>query len=114
MNATEKKVIGKMLEETILEAVPKAVAREKYGGLLYTLKPEEKEGQFCGVFAYKNHVQLAIGFGPELDDPEKVLKGTGKTRRHVNFSSADEVHADVLVPLLQQAAKLSSRDQTGD
>ena len=68
-----------MLEDTILKAAPKATAVEKYGGLLYTLNPAEKEGQFCGVFEYTNHVQLAIGFGPQLDDPKNILQGTGKT-----------------------------------
>ena len=67
-----------MLNDVILKAAPKSQIVEKYGGVLYTLNPDEKEGQFCGVFAYKNHVQLAIGFGPELDDPGNLLQGTEK------------------------------------
>ena len=107
MENAEKKVIGKMLEKAILKAAAKATAVEKYGGLLYTLRPDEKEAQFCGVFEYKKHVQLAVSFGAELDDPKNVLDGTGKHRRHVNFSSADDVKPKVLIPLLKQAAKIS-------
>ena len=107
MNESEKKVIEQTLDEIVRKAVPKTTTVPKYGGVLYTLKPDEKEGQFCGVFKYTNHVQLAIGFGPELDDPKKLLKGTGKTRRHVNFESIDDVESKSLIPLLKQAAKIS-------
>ena len=107
MNANEKKIVTTLLDEIIKKAAPRAVTVEKYGGVLYTLKPDEKEGQFCGVFCQNNNVQLAISFGPELDDPKNVLQGTGKTRRHINFAAADDITAKVLVPLLKQAAKLS-------
>ena len=105
MNTTEKQVISEMLEEMILKAFPKAVAVSKYGGVLYTLKPDEKEGQFCGVFSYKNHVQLAIKNGPEMKDPAKLLQGTGTTRRHINFESPDAIDSKAILKLLKQAAK---------
>ena len=105
MKDSEKKIISNMLEELILKAAPKAMPVSKYGGVLYTLKPDEKEGQFCGVFSYKNHVQLAMVNVPNFKDPHGVLLGTGKTRRHVNFESADDVNSKILLPLLKQAAK---------
>jgi hypothetical protein len=105
MNETEKKIVSKMLVEIILRAAPKATAVSKYGGVLYTLKPAEKEAQFCGIFVYKNHVQLAISNIPALKDPAGVLLGTGTTRRHVNFESPDDVDPQALLPLLKQAAK---------
>ena len=96
-----------MLDELILRAAPKAQTVPKYGGVLYTLKPDEKEGQFCGVFAYMNHVNLSFVNGTSLKDPAGVLQGTGKFRRHVNFKSPDEVNSKVLLALLKQSAKLS-------
>ena len=109
MNEAEKEVIAKSLAEIVRRAEPQASTVDKYGGVLFTLQPELKEGQFCGVFKYTKHVQLAIGFGPQLHDPQGLLQGTGKTRRHVNFRSADQLEgaAKALVPLLKQAAKLS-------
>lgn len=96
-----------MLDELVLRAAPDSRTVPKYGGMLYTLKPDDKEGQFCGIFVYKNHVNLSFANGTSLEDPAGVLLGTGKFRRHINFGSADEVDAKVLVALLKQSAKLS-------
>ena len=106
MNDTEKKIISQMLDELILRAAPKAKTVPKYGGVLYTVKPQETEGQFCGIFVYKKHVQLSFANGPSLEDPAGVLLGEGKYRRHINFSTPDEVDSKILLALLKQAAKL--------
>ena len=105
MNETEKQIITKMLDDLIKKASPKSQTVEKYGGILYTVKPDEKEGQFCGVFAFKNHIQLSFANGTDLEDPKAILQGNGKFRRHVNFQSADEVNEKVLLALLKQASK---------
>ena len=60
MKDHEQADIVRKLSSLIVKAVPKAQAINKYGGTLYTLKPDEKESQFCGIFQYKNHVQLAF------------------------------------------------------
>lgn len=95
------------LEEFISQAVPDSRTVNKYGGTLFTLKPEEKEGQFCGVFIYKNHVQISFSNGAELDDPRNLLSGSGTRRRHWNFSDLTDVEYDALRRLLIQASKLS-------
>ena len=60
MKDHEQAEIVDKLSSLILKAVPKAQVVEKYGGTLYTLKPEEKESQFCGIFQFENHVQLVF------------------------------------------------------
>jgi hypothetical protein len=52
--------IIKGLDRIIRECVPDAVRVSKYGGTLYTLHPDQKDGQFCGIFAYKDHVQFSF------------------------------------------------------
>lgn len=106
MTKQEQKVLLQLLHEMIMKAVPKAETVSKYGGTLYTLKPEEKEGQFCGIFAYKKHVQLSFSRGTSLDDPDELLTGTGKFRRHVSFTSPDEISTRPLTRLIKQSAKL--------
>ena len=106
MNDTEKQVITKMLDELIHKAAPKSETVSKYGGVLYTVKPDEKEGQFCGIFSYKNHVQLSFANGTKLKDPKGILQGDGKFRRHINFRSPDEIDSKVLLALLKQSIKL--------
>jgi len=95
-----------MLDEIILKAAPQSKTVPKYGGVLYTVKPDQTEGQFCGIFAYKNHVQLSFANGTSLKDPAGVLLGGGKFRRHVNFTTPDDVDSKVLLALLKQSAKM--------
>ena len=45
----------KQLIDLVAAAVPDAQSSAKYGGIIFTLKPEEKEGQLCGVFPYQSH-----------------------------------------------------------
>ncbi len=95
------------IDELVRHTIKKASTVSKYGGTLYTLKPEEKEGQFCGLFIYKEHVQLVFSQGAILKDADGALEGNGKHRRHINFSVATDIKRPVLVKLIKQAAKLS-------
>ena len=105
-NLIEMTSLADALENFIQETIPESATVQKYGGTLYTLRPEEKEDQFCGVFMHKKHVQISFSKGGDLKDPKKLLSGTGKLRRHVNFRSAAEVDFKDLEKLLKQAAKL--------
>lgn len=96
------------LDKLIRQAVPESKVVPKYGGNLYTLKPDEKEGQFCGVFIYKAHVQLAFSEGTSLNDPSRLLEGTGKYRRHINFRQSKDMDENAVAELIRQAAKLST------
>ncbi|MEM9701907.1 MAG: DUF1801 domain-containing protein [Planctomycetota bacterium] len=104
MTDAEKAAIVADLDRLIREVVPGVSTVEKYGGTLYTLKPEEKEGQFCGVFEMKAHVHLAFSRGAELSDPDGLLLGAGKYRRHINYHSADALDPVPIRPLLLAAA----------
>lgn len=96
--------IANELEAFIQSCVPDSHRVGKYGGTLFTLKPEEKEGQFCGVFVYSAHVQLSFSNGPQLIDERQILKGTGKYRRHVNFKNREQIDFSYLKQLVCQAA----------
>ena len=97
--------IVKRLERIILDAVPDATPIAKYGGTLYTLAPDEKEGQFCGVFPYAKHVQLSFSRGDRLDDPGGMLDGGGKYRRHINFADAADIPERDVKAFLKQAVR---------
>ena len=103
----EQDAVIESLDQIIRQSAPKAVTLPKYGGTLYTLKPNEKEGQFCGIFPYKDHVQLAFSNGTALKDPKRVLAGTGKFRRHINFASLQEVDLETLAELVDNAVRYS-------
>lgn len=107
MSGIEQDAIVERLDQIIRQSAPKVETVPKYGGTLYTLKPDEKEGQFCGVFPYKDHVQLAFSNGTALKDPKQVLVGTGKFRRHVNFSDHHEIDPEILGELIDNAIRYS-------
>ena len=107
MTPLDQDAITQALDGLIRAIVPEVSLVPKYGGTLYTLRPDEKEGQFCGIFPYKAHVQLAFSEGTALQDPAGALEGTGKLRRHVNFSALEGIDAEVVSALLVDAVDVS-------
>lgn len=106
MTDAEKLHLVELLDSLVMAAVPKATKVAKYGGMLYTVNPDEKEGQFCGVFPYKAHVQLSFAKGAELGDPDGLLQGDGKLRRHLTFKSVDEIDGKVVKRFVKASTKL--------
>ncbi|TWU35621.1 hypothetical protein Q31b_50560 [Novipirellula aureliae] len=106
MTDAEKQNLIGLLDSLVKASLPKATKVAKYGGTLYTLKPDEREGQFCGVFPYKAHVQLSFAQGALLDDPDGLLEGGGKFRRHLTYKSLDDVDAKVVKRFCKAAIKL--------
>jgi len=95
------------LDDLVKRTIKGVSTLSKYGGTLYTLKPDEKEGQFCGVFIYKAHVQLVFSCGAKLDDSKGILEGKGKLRRHINLTNSTDINTQAFVKLIKQAATLS-------
>lgn len=93
------------LDRIIRDVEPNVTAVPKYGGTLYTLAPDEKEGQFCGVFPYANHVQLSFSRGDRLDDPGGMLAGGGKYRRHMNFADVADIPEGDVRRFVEQASR---------
>lgn len=58
----------------------------KYGGILFSAGI-----QFCGVFAYKEHVSVEFGHGAAITDTWGLLEGAGKLRRHLKLRSLDDL-----------------------
>ncbi len=82
----EKYQIVEALRKVVFEIVPTVSERVIYGGVMFALA-----GDFGGVFVSKNHVSFEFSRGFEFEDPQKVLEGSGKYRRHLKFRSIDDV-----------------------
>lgn len=104
LSDSDKDLLVDLLDDLIRRAVPGVSTVDKYGGTLYTLRPAEKEGQFCGIFSFAQHVQLAFSNGVALNDPCGLLSGSGKLRRHINFAHPDGLDEEPVRSLLRQAA----------
>ncbi|HWQ26649.1 MAG TPA: DUF1801 domain-containing protein [Chlorobaculum sp.] len=86
----------------IYSVVPDAEERVMYGGFMFS-----GEAQFCGVFAYREHVSVEFGRGCDLDDPHGVLEGSGKLRRHIRLVSAADITGKFLELYVDAAYRLS-------
>ena len=72
------------------------------------------DAAFGYVNAFKAHVNVGFFFGARLDDPARLLEGTGKRGRHVKLRPGQEIDADALARLIETAyldirARLSAR-----
>ena len=72
------------LRKIVFENYPKAKEKMMYGGIIFSLTDD-----FGGVFVYKNHVSFEFSNGYKFKDPEKLLEGKGKYRRHLKIRSMD-------------------------
>jgi hypothetical protein len=69
-----------------------------YKGLIFTLRPVNRG------------VSLGVANGAFLDDPARLLQGTGKRHRHVTLRSQAELARPELLDLLTRAAARAIAD----
>jgi hypothetical protein len=58
---------------------------------------------FAYVNAFRVHVNVGFFLGAGLDDPGRLLEGTGKRMRHVKLRPAGDVDANALRALIRAA-----------
>ena len=71
----------------------------KYGGIVFNVSGE----LMGGVFLYKEHLSIEFGHGAQFDDPEKLLEGKGKMRRHLKILEKDELNTKNISFYINQA-----------
>ena len=59
----------------------------KYGGLVFNQNNE----LVTGIFFRKAHISVEFGHGAALPDPNSVLEGKGKDRRHIKVRSLADI-----------------------
>lgn len=94
------------LKDLISVVEPDAAFVEKYGGLIVESVPGQPKSQFCGIFAYTSHVSLEFTYGSQLDDPDRILEGSGKHRRHIKINRPSDITDKSCEAFLRDARKL--------
>lgn len=61
------------------------------------------EAAFAYVNAFTAHVNVGFFLGALLDDPARLLEGTGKRMRHVKLHPGAELDTDALAALTERA-----------
>lgn len=61
------------------------------------------DAAFGYVNAFASHVNVGFFLGPEMEDPQRLLEGTGKFMRHVKLKPGQEVDSTALKMLVEAA-----------
>jgi hypothetical protein len=69
----------------------------------------EAKYPFCFYMVGKNHVTFGFHYGTSLDDPERLLEGTGKNLRHVKLRTVEKLEKKGLKELVLGAARLEGK-----
>ena len=73
----------------------------KYGGIVFNISGE----LVGGIFLYKQHLSIEFSHGAQFDDPEKLLEGKGKMRRHLKILEKGELKTKNISFYINQAVK---------
>ncbi len=82
----EKFRILQELRDIVLTQYPEVNERMMYGGIMFSL-----EDDFGGLFVRKQHISFEFSSGAFMNDPYKILEGTGKFRRHLKIGSLADI-----------------------
>jgi hypothetical protein len=100
---TAKKEIADRIIDAVAELAPDATFRSMYGGTVIEMQKDNPKSRIGGVFVYADYVSLEFTKGAFLDDPNRVLEGSGKMRRHIKLQSVDHILAKGCLTLFEQA-----------
>jgi len=100
------------VRKLVLEEAPEAteLIYDAYSavsvGYSFTGRPSDA---FIHIAAYARWVNLGFNYGSQLEDPDKVLQGTGQWIRHVRIAEAEDVKNPVLRAFVKSAIALAER-----
>ena len=110
----EKKVIElfKDLREFILEIYPDCNELLYHTHALTTVFSisEKLSDAFCMLPIYSNHLNLGLNKGTLLNDPHKLLIGTGNLIRHIPVDTAKDYRNKKVKDLIKTAVDFAIKD----
>jgi hypothetical protein len=83
---------------------------ENQNALVFSYSPTERGFEaVCSISVYPDVVKLGFGKGAELSksDPNRLLKGTGKTARYVELNAVADFDRPEIEALIADAVKLA-------
>lgn len=83
----EKFHILQKLRKIVFEHLPRVNEKIMYGGIMFSYKNED----IGGIFSYQNHTSFEFSKGFTFNDPNRILEGRGKFRRHIKIKTFDDI-----------------------
>jgi len=100
LDSTKYQMLNK-LRDIVFDNYPDIKERMMYGGILFS-----DTHDFGGVFVYAKHISFEFSNGYLFDDPEKLLEGKGKYRRHLKFRSLDDIETKKAAYFIKQSKRI--------
>jgi len=75
----------------------------KYGGLVFF----KGKDLISGIFCYKQHISIEFSHGSKLTDPNSVLEGKGKARRHIKVKTMHDIEEKNVTRYIQKMIEIS-------
>jgi len=104
------------VRKLVLEETPEAteLIYDAYSavtvGYSFTGRPSDA---FIHIAAYARWVNLGFNYGSHLEDPQKLLQGTGQWVRHIRIADTGEVKNPVLRRFVKSAIAQAERPDPG-
>lgn len=71
---------------------------------------EKLSDAFCMLPIYTNHMNLGFNKGTQLQDPHKLLTGTGNLIRHIDVREQSDYRNPKVKALIQEAIDYATKD----
>ena len=76
---------------------------------VYTIS-EKLSDAFCMIPIYTNHLNLGLNKGTLINDPHKLLQGTGKLIRHIPIERKEDYQNEKVRKLIKSAIDFAIND----
>lgn len=103
-SAPVRKILN-ALRRLVKSTLPDVTEAMKWGAPVYSTPDGHA---LIYIYGGKDHANLGFLRGAELDDPSKLLAGSGKSGRHIKIYSRNEIPEEDIRVLLHQSANLKS------
>ncbi|MDP8171354.1 DUF1801 domain-containing protein [Pasteurella skyensis] len=97
----EKYLILNQIREIVFENHQTTDERIIYGGIMFSINNKD----FGGLFVRKQHISFEFVEGFLMEDPNKLLEGTGKYRRHLKIRTIDDLQNKNVEYFIKQAVR---------
>ncbi len=94
---TDKFEILMKLRGIVFSRTTEVQERVMYGGIMFSSRED-----FGGLFVRKKHISFEFVFGASLKDPDGILEGTGKLRRHLKLQSLRDIETKKVPYFVEQ------------
>jgi hypothetical protein len=101
----ERKPVVTELRKLVRRVAPNLVEQMKYGMPQYT----KEKHTVVYIMPTTDHVNLGFYDGVELDDPKKLLEGTGKRLRHVKVRTVQAARSPALRAFVEDAVRVRKK-----